>query len=62
MQEDQARQITLHHFAAKQAGMDGSGAVPLEPALAELIESIEHRCMQMEEKADEVHGSLQVNT
>ena len=62
-QEDHARQATLHHFAGHRTagnGRDGQPCKALEPALAELVESIEQRCVQLEDKADEVASSLQV--
>ena len=62
-QEDHACQATLHHFAGQRtagAGRDGQPRKALEPALAELVENIEQRCVQLEDKADEVTSSLQV--
>ena len=62
-QEDHARQATLHHFAGQHLSANGHDLHPrqaLKPALAELVGSIEQRCVQLEDKADEVTSSLQV--
>lgn len=63
LQEDHARQATLHHFAGQRLGVNRHSAHPqqaLDPALAEVVGSIEQRCVQLEDKADEVTSSLQV--
>ena len=64
-QEDHARQAALHHFAGRRTEVNAHGVYSckaLEPALAEMVESIEERCVQLEDKADEVTGSLQVRS
>ncbi|KAK9835807.1 hypothetical protein WJX74_008389 [Apatococcus lobatus] len=60
--EDHARQAALHHFAGQRTEVnahEGHCCKALEPALADSVEGIEQRCVQLEDKADEVTSSLQ---